>query len=191
MLPHRGRNIWSGDTWEDGGAFQFYGEAIDNIVADNIGERMSGFVSWGQWRGWFPANTSIDLHGASGLQGQMGNGLMINMRNTFLRNEFVGAFSNPNYNCSTGIDPFYTRRYFVTQPVSPPPGILGNMMLVFRQNTGGGGFSVGEGAGNMVIEGGRFQLDKWQQSVGECVLVAGGSPLVYVSNVTCSSIIPS
>jgi hypothetical protein len=36
ILPFRGRSIFSGDTWEDGGAFQFYGHALDNIIA---GER--------------------------------------------------------------------------------------------------------------------------------------------------------
>ncbi len=37
------------------GALQFYGHAIENVVADNVGVRMTAMIEWGQWRGWTPS----------------------------------------------------------------------------------------------------------------------------------------
>jgi hypothetical protein len=57
IAPHRGRHLFIGNTYEDGGAFQLYGAALDTIVAENKGARMSGFFAWGLnphgW-GWQP-----------------------------------------------------------------------------------------------------------------------------------------
>ncbi len=43
----RGRNLFIGNTFEDGGAVQLYGAAHDSIVAGNRGTRMDGFYVWG------------------------------------------------------------------------------------------------------------------------------------------------
>ena len=42
--------MFVGNTYRDVGAIQFYGIALEQIVANNVGERMGGFLSWGQWR---------------------------------------------------------------------------------------------------------------------------------------------
>ena len=76
----RGRNIFARNTYEDTGAFQFYGHAISNIVAENTMARGTGFLSWGQWRGWLPADTS------SNLGGTMNNGAQPNLQNQFFDN---------------------------------------------------------------------------------------------------------
>ncbi|MEN6343652.1 MAG: glycosyl hydrolase family 28-related protein [Armatimonadia bacterium] len=58
IVPHRGRHLFIGNSFEDGGPFQLYGSAVDTIVAGNRGTRMDGFITWGlnphQW-GWQPA----------------------------------------------------------------------------------------------------------------------------------------
>ena len=173
--PFSAPQIFSGDHFQDGGAFQFYGQALDNIVADNTAERMTAFIAWGQWRGWTPAN-------ASALGGQMGNGLMPNMRNTYLRNEYAGAFSLPNYNYSVGYDPTYARRFFATQPIdNAPPGVYPNSYLVYRDNAGGGGYSLAVGLANAVVDGGSFALDPGQARQGGCALVDARNPLVYIA----------
>lgn len=57
IAPHRGRHLFIDNTFEDGGAFQLYGAALDTIVAGNKGARMDGFFAWGLnphgW-GWQP-----------------------------------------------------------------------------------------------------------------------------------------
>lgn len=47
IAPFRGKNLFIGNTFEDGGAFQLYGAAHDSIVAENKGSRMDGFLVWG------------------------------------------------------------------------------------------------------------------------------------------------
>ncbi len=58
IVPFRGRNLFIGNTFLDGGAMQLYGSAIDIIVAENRGARIDGFFTWGLnphgW-GWQPA----------------------------------------------------------------------------------------------------------------------------------------
>lgn len=57
IAPHRGRHLFIGNSYTDGGAFQLYGAALDTIVAGNKGTRMDGFIAWGlnphNW-GWQP-----------------------------------------------------------------------------------------------------------------------------------------
>ena len=57
IAPHRGRQLFIGNCFEDGGSFQLYGAALDTIVAENKGARMGGFFAWGLnphgW-GWQP-----------------------------------------------------------------------------------------------------------------------------------------
>ncbi len=47
IAPFRGQNLFIGNSFEDGGAFQLYGAAHDSIVAGNKGARMDGFLVWG------------------------------------------------------------------------------------------------------------------------------------------------
>lgn len=47
IAPFRGRNLFIGNMFEDGGAFQLYGAALDSVVAGNQGARMDGFLVWG------------------------------------------------------------------------------------------------------------------------------------------------
>jgi len=60
IVPYRGRNMFIGNTFLDGGAMQMYGSAADIIVAGNKGARIDGFFTWGLnphgW-GWQPAWT--------------------------------------------------------------------------------------------------------------------------------------
>ncbi len=187
IAPFRGRNIFTGDYLGDGGAFQYYGQAADNIFADNTVERATGVLAWGQWRGWVPANASAR---PPPLRGQMGNGVMPNLRNQYLRNEFKGSWSAPNYNYSVGYDAFYARRFFAVQPLDDaPPGISGTFALVYRHNSGGGGYSFGAGSSNVVVDGGSFALDPGAVALGgeSCVLVARErTELIWASGVGCT-----
>jgi hypothetical protein len=58
IAPFRGRSLFIGNSFADGGAFQLYGAGLDVIVAENEGRRMDGFFAWGLnphgW-GWQPA----------------------------------------------------------------------------------------------------------------------------------------
>jgi hypothetical protein len=58
IVPFRGRNLFIGNTFLDGGAMQLYGSAADVIVAGNTGARIDGFFTWGLnphgW-GWQPS----------------------------------------------------------------------------------------------------------------------------------------
>lgn len=47
IVPFRGRNLFIGNTCEDGGPFQLYGSAHECLVAENTGRRMDGFLVWG------------------------------------------------------------------------------------------------------------------------------------------------
>lgn len=199
IMPYRGQNIFSGDVWEDGGAFQFYGHALDNIVADCTGERMSAFLAWGQWRGWTPAplrgegeedGEQQPPRPPSRLGGEMGNGMQPNARNQYMRNTFVGTLSCPNYNYSVGYDPTYARRFFASQPIdNAPQGQTLNTLLVLRGNAGGGGVNLAVGAGDIVVEGGQFWQDAQGAEGGPCVLApespeGGGG--VFVRGVGCA-----
>jgi hypothetical protein len=60
IAPFRGRNLFIGNTFEDGGAFQLYAAAHDSIVAENKGTRMDGFFvcglnphGWGYQPSWY------------------------------------------------------------------------------------------------------------------------------------------
>jgi len=60
IAPFRGRDLFIGNTFEDGGPFQLYGAALETIVAGNKGSRMDGFLviglnphGWGHQPSWF------------------------------------------------------------------------------------------------------------------------------------------
>jgi len=71
------------NTNRDVGAVRFYGIGIGNIVADCTGERMSGFVVWGQWRG-YEHGTLWDI--PASISGGGGSGANPNLLNQFLSN---------------------------------------------------------------------------------------------------------
>ena len=113
---------------------------------------------------------------------------MPNLRNQYLRNTFLGAWSAPNYNYSVGYDPFYQRRFFAVQPLgNAPPNISATFQLVYRHNIGGGGYSFGEGASNIVVDGGEFELDPGQVALGgdSCVAAGEKTSLIYAAGVQC------
>jgi len=88
IAPHRGRHLFIGNTFEDGGAFQLYGGALDTIVAGNKGTRMDGFFAWGlnphDW-GWQPCYNCQFLDNEI-LEGNGYGG----------RGAFMGAFTGDN-----------------------------------------------------------------------------------------------
>jgi hypothetical protein len=192
ITPYRGRNIFAGSRWSDGGAVQYYGQALENVIADATFERMTGVLAWGQWRGWVPPNRTLPpVEGpATPLGGQMGNGLMPNVRNQYLRNEYVGGWSSPNYNYTgAGASAFYARRFFAVQPLdNAPPNISGTYLLVYRDNSGGGGLNFGAGTTNVVVDGGEFALDAGTAADGPCVLADKRTALILVRNVNCSTV---
>jgi Pectate lyase superfamily protein len=60
IAPFRGRDLFIGNTFEDGGPFQLYGAAFETIVAENKGARMDGFFviglnphGWGHQPSWY------------------------------------------------------------------------------------------------------------------------------------------
>ena len=53
ITPARARIIFEQDHFLDGGTLQFYGQAQEVVVQSLKGERMTGTVAWGQWRGWY------------------------------------------------------------------------------------------------------------------------------------------
>ena len=54
-IPFRGRDIFSGNSFEDTGAHQLYGIGLDTVVAENTAARFGGFKAWGQGRtGGYP-----------------------------------------------------------------------------------------------------------------------------------------
>ncbi|MBM3957130.1 MAG: hypothetical protein FJ313_03670, partial [Gemmatimonadetes bacterium] len=58
IVPFRGRNLFIGNLFEDGGPVQLYGSAADVIVAENRGARMDAMFAWGLTQhgwGWHPA----------------------------------------------------------------------------------------------------------------------------------------
>ncbi len=58
ITPFRGRYLFVGNEFTDGGAVQLYAMSIDCVVAENTGTRMDGFYAWGRnphgW-GWQPS----------------------------------------------------------------------------------------------------------------------------------------
>lgn len=206
IAPFRGRSIFAGDVWADGGAVQYYGQALDCVLADAVGERMTGFLAWGQWRGWTPANASEMVGGraaaaAAGatdlllppppplpqLRGQMGNGIMPNLRNQYLRNTIASAWASPNYNYSVGYDAAYGRRFFAVQPLgNAPANISATFLLVYRHNNGGGGYNFGAGAADVLVDGGAFVLDAGQAAQGSCVLIGEQTRGILTTGVQCS-----
>jgi hypothetical protein len=94
VLPFRGRNLFVANTYRDVGAVQFYGIGLDNIVADCVGERMGGFISWGQWRGYTHNNINIPQPSSGG----GGDGANPNLHCQFLDNRIAEGNTVVDYN---------------------------------------------------------------------------------------------
>jgi hypothetical protein len=67
IQPYRGRTHFFDNDYKDVGAFQLYGHSTEVIVAQNRGERMTGWFQWGQWRGFFQPVASGLLGGSFGV----------------------------------------------------------------------------------------------------------------------------
>lgn len=65
IQPYRGRIHFLDNTYVDTGAVQLYGHVSEVIMAGNTGERMVGFMMWGQWRGFFHPEANRSLLGGS------------------------------------------------------------------------------------------------------------------------------
>ena len=130
ITPARSRIIFEKDHFLDGGTLQFYGQAQECVVDSLVGERMTGLVAWGQWRGWYtpPCGTMgmppcPPIH-ARTLGGEMGNGIMLNTQLSYLRNTFVegnkivrwSAMGGGSY--LPGFDKFYNGATFAIQGVN-------------------------------------------------------------------------
>ena len=50
----KAQNVHFRNTLKDVGSFQFFGSVVDTDVVENVGERMGGFISWGQLHGSAP-----------------------------------------------------------------------------------------------------------------------------------------
>ncbi|MDD2600918.1 MAG: glycosyl hydrolase family 28-related protein [Kiritimatiellae bacterium] len=55
IAAFRGRNLFVGNTCEDGGPFQLFGAAHDTIIAENKGARMDGFIVWATSGAYHPS----------------------------------------------------------------------------------------------------------------------------------------
>ena len=82
VMPFRGRNLFVENTYRDVGAVQFYGIGLENIVAGCVGERMGGFLSWGQWRGYDHNGVNVSAPSSGG----GGAGANSNIHNLLLDN---------------------------------------------------------------------------------------------------------
>ena len=51
IMPARVRNLHVRNFLTDAGAYQVYGHGTDIVMAENVANRMTGFLAWGQWRG--------------------------------------------------------------------------------------------------------------------------------------------
>lgn len=116
ITPARTRVIFEADHFLDGGTLQFYGQAQECVVTKLVGERITGLVAWGQWRGWYtppcgsmgmpPCPTgALDARSRNAtsessasevsaatrhmLGGEMGNGVMMNTQLRYLSNHIT------------------------------------------------------------------------------------------------------
>ena len=197
VMPFRGRIIFSRNQYDDVGAFQFYGHAIDVVVSENVMARGTGFLSWGQWRGWTPAGA--ETADEPGITGVMGNGVQPNVQTLFADNTVLEGNSWQNYNSTggsgcgtpycwyaptgTGSGP----NVFVHLPMEaggqPTPSAT-YLAVVHRRNSAlsNGGMWIGEGTWNAVVE------DIALNNSDVCMTIDPvGVDLVHVSGTVCGS----
>lgn len=191
ILPFRGRIIFHRNSYEDTGAFQFYGHAVSNIVADNVAARFGGFINWGQWRGWIPpppANASGDAPALPDrLGGVMGNGMQINLQIMFEHNNVTAGAALLNYNISGAVGVsanYYNNNVYVLIPAESEGQVLPtphNYAIVMRNNvaSSNGGVWVGESTANVVLE--NFTI----ADADSCVTVDAGTSLIWQAGTQC------
>ena len=132
ITPARSRIIFEHDHFLDGGTLQFYGQAQECVVDSVVGERMAGFVAWGQWRGWYqPPCGTMGMPpcppGPRPLGGEMGNGVMMNTQLSYLSNDVLEGNKIVRWSAMgggsflPGFDKFYNGATFAIQGVSIKP----------------------------------------------------------------------
>jgi hypothetical protein len=172
VMPFRGRNLFVGNSYRDVGAVQFYGIGLEQIVANNVGERMGGFLSWGQWRGY--SHNSVEIPQPS--SGGGGAGFNQNIFNQFLGNQIAEGNTIVDYNgqyddTSGGFGCFLNGSSFIVTDVThwapdgsgahfkgvpvPKLGFPLNSHIVFRDNrlSSNSGIRVERQAEDILVEG--------------------------------------
>eukprot|EP00040_Diaphanoeca_grandis_P015116 m.76958 g.76958 ORF g.76958 m.76958 type:complete len:898 (-) comp24959_c0_seq1:84-2777(-) len=179
ITPARARVIFEGDNFVDGGTLQFYGQAQECTVQSLVGERITGTVAWGQWRGWYKPPCGTMGMPPCMLGGEMGNGIMMNTQLSYLDNHITvgnkivrfGA-QNSEGQYGQGYAKFYNGATFNIQGVNietqkPCQGpcrdwsqLAATTAVVFRGNVvdNNGGFNIGNAADtpsirDVIIEG--------------------------------------
>jgi hypothetical protein len=169
VTPFRGRFLFHGDSFVDGGNVQFYGQAFDIVVANCVGERMAGFYAWGQWKGC----QEFQYCGSSGLTvtGEQGNGMMPTVQIQYINNTIVEGNKVVRFTAhdgsgtyKTGLGKFMNGATFVVSGGQwddrhIPPSVFQSMQTIFRRNVvqSNGGFSLGpsgaQGMRDVLVEG--------------------------------------
>ena len=88
VFANQAKNIFAENSFVDNGAFQIWGSGVELVMSRNVGQRMGGFMAWGQWYG--------DRHfkpGTNGTVTSMGPG----MRQLWLDNEVLDENGVRNY----------------------------------------------------------------------------------------------
>lgn len=169
IMPFRGRIIFSRNHYEDVGAFQFYGHAIDVVVSENSMARGSGFLSWGQWRGWTPASATESATKLPGEAGTMGNGVQPNLNILYADNTVLEGNSWQNYNSTGGSGCGTPNCWYAPSGTGTGPNVFVHvpmesegeptpsatyLAVVHRRNSAlsNGGMWIGEGSWNTIVE---------------------------------------
>lgn len=175
IVPARQKILFVRDHYVDGGTIQTYGQAMDCVFADNVGTRITGWVAWGQWRGWVPPPAATATGGSRGITtrrlrfsktnddsrvgGVMGNGVMPNVHVRFLDNRVsvgnkvvrwnAGPRRSDDNQPEFGLNKFYAGATFATTGGTQdmPDGVGENLFVDFRRNVvdSNGGFMIASG----------------------------------------------
>ena len=157
IMPFRGSAVWQLNHFVDTGPFQFYGHAIQSIVAENTFERVDVIAMDGQWRGWAPAAD----RGEPALGGVANNGMQPNVHISVLDNVMAEGNAIFPFNKSGGGGPYPTRAGNYVVQVSAcetggkPCPTSHNLFIAIRGNTlaSNAGIQVGQGSRDVLIEG--------------------------------------
>jgi hypothetical protein len=192
VMPFRGRNWFVGNTYRDVGAVQFYGIGLEQIVANNVGERMGGFLSWGQWRGYSHNGVNISQPSSGG----GGAGFNPNIFNQFLGNhiregntivDYEGLYDDTSggFGCflngsslivtdDTHWAPDGTGTHFHGVAL-PKLGFALNSQIVFRENklSSNSGIRIERQAEDILVEGTSNLLTDTVDTIvtGDCMRV--------------------
>ena len=89
VFANQAKNIFAENSFVDNGAFQIWGSGVELVMSRNVGQRVWGFMAWGQWYG--------DQHfkpGTNGMVTSMGP----SMRQLWFDNEVLDENGVRNYN---------------------------------------------------------------------------------------------